>query len=246
MDRKLNRKVNLLIGYAVVSTVLFAFILFSAFRRHEQKLSLDELTLKRLNVVGEDGSLRVVISNETRQHSGRAEGKDQAARKRGAGFLFFNEDGDECGGLLYELNHQHDTAHSYMGFTMDQYRNDQVIQIINEENYQGDQAQIFRGYRINEYPKGSRLAANLDRMNEIKKIKNPEERQRQMAELRKTAIERTRVFLGMAPDSLDGLFLFDHQGKPRMKIYVDPEGNPRFEVIHRDGTVKDVLGALEK
>lgn len=244
MEKQLNKKVNFLMIYAIISTVLFAYILFSSFTHHDPKVNMDELTLKRLNIVGEDGSLRLVISNENRQHSGRVDGKDQPQRNRPAGILFFNTDGDECGGLLYEVNHKDSTDYSSSSFTMDQYRNDQVIQILNEETYNNGRTEIFRGYRVNEYPKGSTLASKFEKMSELKKIKDPEKREARKKEVWRTSIERTRLFLGIDPDSLDGLFLFDHEGKPRMKIYVDQDGTPRFEIIHQDGTVKDILAHL--
>src|SRR6478735_1207545 len=100
----LKRRVNFLTAYAVVSSVVFAFMLLSSFANKEKNLTLDELTLKRMNLIGEDGNLRMVISNETRQHPGIIHGKKLPDRERPAGIIFFNNEGDECGGIIASVD----------------------------------------------------------------------------------------------------------------------------------------------
>ena len=244
MDKKAKIKFNLLLAYTLVSTLALGWLLLRLSGTSGKARKMDELTVKRLNVVGEDGSLRMVISNEDRQHPGRTGGHKQKARKRSAGLLFFNNDGDECGGLLYKVDHRDGADQVSMSLTMDKYLNDQVIQVFNEETHKNGHAEVFRGYRINAYPEGTTLAANLAKLEALKKIKDPKERAEKMKHFRQSAVERTRLFLGQDPQQRDGLFLFDQQGRPRMQIYIDEQGQPRFEVIDKNGSVKALLKQL--
>ena len=54
--------------------------------------------------MGEKGDLRMVISNEHRQHPGIMNGEKLPDRERSSGIIFFNSSGDECGGLVYDGN----------------------------------------------------------------------------------------------------------------------------------------------
>ena len=49
---------------------------------HQQ---MDELTVKRINIIEDDGTIRMVLSNKARQHSGQMDGEDMEFRDRHAG-----------------------------------------------------------------------------------------------------------------------------------------------------------------
>ncbi|WP_275139838.1 hypothetical protein [Elizabethkingia meningoseptica] len=73
--KSLKRRLNFLTGYVIISSVAFLIIILSGFRNKEHKENMDELTVKRINVVDEKGNLRMVISNEHRQHPGIVNGE---------------------------------------------------------------------------------------------------------------------------------------------------------------------------
>jgi hypothetical protein len=100
MMSKLEKEVRFLKIYAVVTTLLFAVLVFSAFQQANQKNKFTELDVERINIVEKDGKLKMVISNSERQHPGIIDGKT-LSRQRPAGMLFFNDRGDECGGLSF-------------------------------------------------------------------------------------------------------------------------------------------------
>jgi len=174
MRDKLERRINLLTIYAVVSTLALGTLVFTSFKNKENNILTDELTVKRINLIGEDGSLRMVISNEKRQHPGRINGKNLAPRERPAGILFFNNQGDECGGLVYNVAKEKNSTNSGMSFTMDNYHNDQVVQILNDETYNGgNSSDIQRGIMVNEFPEGADFNATNDKYQAILKINAP-------------------------------------------------------------------------
>jgi hypothetical protein len=241
MDKMLQRKINFLTGYAILSSIGIAFFILSSFGEKDKILNVDELTLKKLNVIGEDGKLRLVISNEKRQHPGIIEGQPLPKRERPAGIIFFNNKGDECGGLVAEVNTKKGVTNSAMSFTMDNYNDDQVIQLINDETYENGNASIVRGLRVNEFPVGTSMMASIKEYNELEKIKDPQERKEKQKEMWSKRGSKRRLFIGRSTDNDTGLFLYDTTGKPKMKIYVDKTGKPRIETIDDDGKSKNIL-----
>jgi hypothetical protein len=101
METKLQRDVRFLKSYAIVTTLLLIVVAFAVFRQASQKTRFTEVDVERINVVDKNGKLKMVISNSERQHPGVVDGKTYP-RTRPAGILFFNEKGDECGGLAFK------------------------------------------------------------------------------------------------------------------------------------------------
>src|SRR3546814_13361431 len=62
----------------------------------------DEISVKRINIVEPDGKYRLVLSNSERFPGLFMEGKEYKHHSRdGGGMLFFNDEGDEVGGLTF-------------------------------------------------------------------------------------------------------------------------------------------------
>lgn len=242
MEKQLKRKLNFLTGYVVVSLLVIIYLMLSSFMNGARNGKFDEITVKRINVIGEDGSLRMVISNETRQHSGRSDGKDWPKRQRPAGIIFFDNDGNECGGLIYGVSDKNGKIENGMSFTMDNYKNDQVVQLVNNESYDSGKNAVSRGLVVNEYPIGSDLWEFMEQYHTIEKIKDSTLRDRKMKALFDHSGGKRRLFVGRNGENQTGLFLYDTTGKPRMRIYVDKSGRPKIEVLDSTGlVVKEVI-----
>ena len=78
----------------------------------------------------------MVISNSERQHPGMFDGEVLMDRKRPPGMIFFNEEQDEVGGLIYEGNEKDGMG---LALSIDQYKNDQVMQMLYERYKNGKQ-----------------------------------------------------------------------------------------------------------
>jgi hypothetical protein len=59
----------------------------------------DEISVKRLNIVGEDGKPRLILANAEHLPGAIIAGEELPRAIRPAGILFYNENGTECGGL---------------------------------------------------------------------------------------------------------------------------------------------------
>ncbi|WP_228853467.1 hypothetical protein [Aegicerativicinus sediminis] len=244
MERSIEKRLNLLSAYALISTIVFGFLLLTSVRSQDKNEQFDEITVKKINVVAEDGELRMVLSNETRQHPGRMNGKDFEKRDRPAGILFFNEEGDECGGLIYHGKTENSQTYSGMSFTMDQYKEDQVIQILNSESYKDGKERISRGIAISDLPTGSDLITRINKIEELqKKLKSLSEKEAEelVAKIGNSLGSKRRLFLGRTGDNNSGLYLSDPNGVVKIKIYVDEGGNPVFEVKDNQGNFNNIL-----
>ncbi len=197
--------------------------------------------MKKITVVGEDNSPRMVLSNENRQHSGRMNGKDWAKRERPSGLIFFNNEGDECGGLVYQTKEKDGKLISGMSFTMDNYKDDQVIQILNDELYTNGKSYIERGISINQFPSGTNIDERNRKLDELKSIPDEKERRAKISELMKNEGSVNRLFIGKTKGNSSGLFLSGPDGKPKMMIYVDEKGEPKIQTFNDKGELKDFI-----
>ncbi|MBV8252090.1 MAG: hypothetical protein JO154_05735 [Chitinophaga sp.] len=78
---KLTREVCFLKIYTLILSPLLLVFLFMGFRSDFGKQRFEEIVVERINVVEKDGTLKMVISNGERQHSGLVEGKMLPTRK---------------------------------------------------------------------------------------------------------------------------------------------------------------------
>jgi hypothetical protein len=99
MGRSIRRQLRVLQMYAAATVLVFAAIAVSGFRQPAKPQNLGEITVERINIVDADGTLRLVISNKDRMHPGVVGGKVLQRPRPYAGLLFFNDQGDEAGGL---------------------------------------------------------------------------------------------------------------------------------------------------
>src|SRR3954469_5470717 len=100
MRQSVRRQLRILRIYAVVNSVVLAVLATAAFRQPSPQ-KFDQLTAQRIDIVDADGTLRMVISNKDRMHPGVIDGKTIDRPRPVAGMLFFNDEGDEVGGLTY-------------------------------------------------------------------------------------------------------------------------------------------------
>ncbi|AQX06869.1 hypothetical protein ATB99_10890 [Elizabethkingia meningoseptica] len=230
--KSLKRRLNFLTGYVIISSVAFLIIILSGFRNKEHKENMDELTVKRINVVDEKGNLRMVISNEHRQHPGIVNGEKLPARERSAGIIFFNSYGDECGGLVYDGNEKD----AGLVLSVDKFRDDQIMQL----QYMEDTKTYDRKYglQIWDYPKENTFRERNKRFNALDQLKTQEEKQKAIKKMRTDSLlMEDRLFIGKKFSKEVGLFINDEKGKPRIKIYVDKNNTPKIELLNENGKV---------
>lgn len=95
INDKILRELRALKVYSFILTIALIAVIVMSFTGASQKQAFTEIDVERINVVERDGTLKMVISNQKRQHPGMMDGKMFPEREREAGMIFFNTEGDE-------------------------------------------------------------------------------------------------------------------------------------------------------
>ena len=236
MDNSLERDVRFLKRYAVVTTLVGVIAIASAFTRSAQPVKFEEINVERINIVESDGKLRMVISNQARQHPGIVNGKVIPREgPRPPGMIFFNHLGDEMGGMIFGENGR--IGH-FGSLTFDKVRGDQTIGF---RHLEGDNGAYSTGLEMWQQPDvpGDVLVARYD---SIRQIADTAARRRAIQALRDAdEIATQRLFLGKGRDNATSLVLSDIKGRPRIRLIVAADGSPRMEMLDEAGAVTHAL-----
>src|SRR5947199_10389083 len=123
----IEREVRILRMYCLLTVPVLILLAFAGFAPRPQ---FREIDVQRINVVEPNGTTRMVISNKTRAPDAVLGGK--TFKRQGgnsAGLIFYNEEGDEDGGLVFSgaaRNGRYDAGGALL---FDQYHQDQVVGI---------------------------------------------------------------------------------------------------------------------
>lgn len=227
----LERKVFYLQAYCAVITLIFGSLLLMGFSVQSKK-RFAEIDVERINIVEKDGKLRMVISNQERQHPGIVNGKIiKRDGPRPPGMIFFNHLGDEMGGFVFGDN----GGNGHFGsITWDKVRNDQTMAFRHLESDNGTYQTGLEMWQRPNVPSDI-----LDAKYEAAK-KLPDEAARKaaiqaMADNNEFTTER--LFLGKRRDNSTVLSMSDIKGKPRIRMTVAADGNPKLDFLDETGKV---------
>ncbi|MGM0408923.1 MAG: hypothetical protein ACQERU_13150 [Bacteroidota bacterium] len=219
--------------YSITLTLVFGYFIISGFKSNDSTEKFDEITVERINVVEPDGKLKMVISNSEKQHPGMFDGEILMERNRPPGIIFFNEEQDEVGGLIYRGN-KDDGAGMVLSF--DQYKNDQVMQMQYQRNKNGKQKY---GVNIWDRPEKFTLPRLISAMDSLKKegVSN-----KQMMEVLQDMndgypISAQRLFTGKDYNEQVGVFIKDEFGNDRINLFIDKNNEPKFQILDKDGDI---------
>jgi stress response protein SCP2 len=240
MESKLEKEVRFLKIYAVVATLICGVFLSSAFTFQNRKQKFEEIDVERINVVEKDGKLKMVISNRERQTPVIVDGKTFAQEGgRSAGMIFFNEKGDEVGGLIFRGNTGEGQQSS---FTFDKFRGDQTIAFQHQESSDGEYRAHLAFNDVN-LPTAE-LVAKLDA---IKQLPNEAARNAAVREMRERGeFMVNRLALGKGRDKSAYMNLSDAKGRTRIRIVVTAEGTPKIDFLDEAGKVTHTLPEVNR
>ena len=236
METKLEKEVRFLKIYAVLATVFCAVFLLSAFATQSKNQKFAEIDVERINIVEKDGKLRMVISNQERQHPGIVNGKIiKRTFPRPPGMIFFNHLGDEMGGLIYGDN----GGNGHFGsFTWDKVKNDQTIGFRHLES---DNGTYQMGLEMWQQPNIPGDVVN-EKLEVVNKIADESARKAAIqAMIDKSELGTNRLFLGKRRDNSAALVINDIKGKPRIRLIVGIDGEPKLEFLDAAGKVTQTL-----
>lgn len=252
---KVQKELRLLKIYALFSTVLFVGLFCLAAKSPGRKAKFDVIDAERINIVEPDGKVRLTLANPERMPGGQMAGVELTARYGNrvmsnngpaiAGLIFFNDDGDECGGLVYGSKIVDGKPKAIVRLSFDHYRQNEAIDIVHGE----DGGMGRSGLEVVDT--GSPVTADdVQQFNAILLMKDGPEKD---AATRKFGSEHAgefkyapRLFVGRLPENdASAVILMDKESRPRIRMVVDASGGPALQFLDERGKVTYSLpGAL--
>jgi hypothetical protein len=231
MDR-MQRDIRFLKAYAVLATTLCAILVLTGFTGLSGRQTFAEIDVQRINIVEADGTLRMVISNQERQHPGIVNGKViERSSPRPPGMIFFNHLGDEMGGLIFGANGE--LGH-FGTLTWDKVRNDQTIGF---RHLEGDDGAYSTGLEMWQQP-NIPSDVMMARYDSADAVSDPDARARAIRELLEQGqLTTRRLFFGKGRNDAMLLDMRDVQGRTRIRMSVAPDGTPSLEFLDESGSV---------
>lgn len=232
IERQLEKLKKAFKIYVLITITMFAAFFYAAFSplviEHKK---FTEIDVERINIVEKNGDLKMVISNRERQHPGISNGKViERESPRPPGILFFNQIGDEMGGLVYGENGEN--GH-FGSLTWDKFRGDQTMGFRHLESSNGSYSSGLSMWQQPNIP-GEQMGALLDSV--YNNIDNRERRSEVLDSLRTlNLITTNRLFLGKGRNDSAVLIMHDIKGTVRLAIQVDAEGNPAIDFYDEHG-----------
>jgi hypothetical protein len=199
--------------------------------------TLDELTVKRINVVEDDGTLRLVIGNSTAGDTSPMRGRqvEHPGRPPMAGLLFVNDEGTECGGLGFAGRRADDGAKVQWGyFTFDDYEQNECFRL----GYGRKGGRTEKFLEFSDQPEWSLV----DLVNEVEGLEGDAAaavQDRYFGEV--DGLGRSRLRLAREEDGSVRLVLRDVRGQDRLRFVVPADGEPQVEVLDADGVPRSLV-----
>jgi hypothetical protein len=232
-----NARIRFWQGFSVALTLMLLVIagdsLFSVLAQSSQKPRFAELDVERINVVEADGTVKLVIANRQRAPDQVKEGgsRPRAADNKSPGITFFDDAGDEAGGLKIRGDRRvGSSARRHLLF--DQHRGDQVLGLISDEGQSGRTV----GLTVWDRPDMA-LPEVMQRYEKVLAVPPGPERDKLVAEFEACCegFGATRLFVGKSRNRDATLGLSDARGRERLRLVVTAGGDARIEFLDEQG-----------
>jgi len=198
------------------------------------KAAFEEIDVKRINIREDDGTIRMIVSNTSRSPGIIMHGKERPhpSGNRGAGIIFYNDEGSENGGLTFSGRKGPDGKISGGGhLSFDQYEQDQVIQLTQNESA----GRRWAGMVVNDRPDAPLDFGLAER---ISKMPDGPEKTAAIEKVQADgSFGRQRLYVGKTRDRESAVMLSDAMGRPRILMKVTPDGKASIDFLDDKGGV---------
>lgn len=204
--------------------------------------SFDVLNVHRINVLDDNGTLRLVIANKDHFPPPMMHGKPFAVGYRSIStmpaFIFYNAQGDEQGGLVWSGG-RHGSHYSQSAFfDWDQYEQNDAMGV-SYSDVDGRRSAGIEGTEHETTP----IDVVFREMLAAERGKSAQERAAIEARFHREHFGgATRFFVGFAPEggsatSTSQVMLADAAGRPRIKMFVTADGRAHLQFLDARGRV---------
>lgn len=223
--------------WLVLVTGGLAFLAFEDAFSKSGTVTFDEINVKRINIVEPDGQYRLVLANSERFPGLFMGGKEYEHHSRsGGGMLFFNDNGDEVGGLTTHSAEENGEYSASAGLMFDQFKQDQTVGVV----YSDSNGKRVAGLRVWDRPEYS-IEPLMEYSDRAARAETDAERESIREEMLEYAMAHggvgaLRFFAGKELEDTV-VRLADPEGRPRLVLKVDGAGEASVEFLDADGQV---------
>jgi hypothetical protein len=250
MDEQLRREIRRLRRTTTIAMSLLVIVAVSAFVQARARTTFEEIDVQRINVREANGTLRLTISNHARLPEAVIGGKTYPLRGgsgvQSAGLIFFNDEGNEDGGLVWTGQRTATGNRAAANLTFDQYDQDETVSLGYGEENRHRQA----GLSIIDRP-DEPIQIFAESLMAIRAIPDGPAKDARMKRFREGLQSRgvlpaNRLYVGKLPDRSSAVTLSDPKGRPRLRLTVDSLGAARIEFLDDAGHVTRTFTGAER
>ena len=224
-------------AYALVVTLASGTLLLSGIVQRSNA-EFQTLTVHQLRIVDDGGTTRLALFGKDKEPTAVTGGHvlRHRAGQKSAGLMFYNDNGDEIGGMVYGSGPSGGVGQS---LTFDAYHQDQVVQLTQTGDAQSRSAYLIFNQvplkpiwetepavlRLLSMPHGAARSAERERLIDAGLLAQP------------------RLVQGLDENQDAKLAFLDKYGRPRLLLTVAANGNPEIQFLDKNGRpVKTITG----
>ena len=232
---------NLVLTWLALLSAAIGFMTWSHAAQERKVTGFHEINVHRINILEPDGKPRVIIASKAQMSNAWYNGKEYLHRSNeNGGFLFFNDDGSECGGMGFQNHVEGGRVFASANLNFDQYNQDNTVRLQYGQDGDANQA----GLVVVDRPDKS-IVPVLELVDKRARARTDAERAAVDAQLR--AIEGdyagsgSRRFFAGKEQGEALVRLSDKQGRPRLVLKVDHDGEASVEFLDENGKLTQRL-----
>ncbi|HEV2180135.1 MAG TPA: hypothetical protein VGR59_07435 [Gemmatimonadaceae bacterium] len=227
--------------YVVASTSIIGVLSLAAFAKASTKPHFQEIDVERINVVEPDGKLRMTISDAARSPGWVFHGKVYPGRPKGAGMIFFNDEGEEDGGIGFGGRTVNGKVTADGGIAFDHYESDETVTL----RYSQNDGRTQQGLMITDRADVpiTTVLAKEDSLKAMPAGAARDSAMKAFVENGGHPLAARRLFAGRDADHSSVVSLSDPQGHPRLRLMVDSTGAASIQFLDTTGHVTRTIAA---
>jgi hypothetical protein len=196
--------------------------------------SFDVVNAHRINIVDQNGVVRLALFNKGNEPGPVFGGKELLTKKSRlggtrAGMFFYNDVGDEQGGLVYRGEESGNAGL----LSFDPFRQNDDVDLFFSQRPGG----VTEGLNFSEHASKSLLYYNDQHTAAQAFPAGPARDAKVNAIKREGFLGNDRLFAGVDKQDRSSVVLDDRQGRPRIIIRVESSGQPDIELLDAYGRV---------
>jgi hypothetical protein len=221
--------------YLTIAILLVGALALAAFTKATETPRFKEIAVERIDVVEPDGTLRMTISDAARSPGWVFHGKPYPGRPKGAGMIFFNDEGEEDGGIGFEGRKVNGKVAAGGGMAFDQYEQDETVTL----RYSDDDGRRRSGLSVAD--RGDmpipEMLAKRDALRAMPAGPARDSALTAFVANNGHPLAAQRLFAGRDPNKNAVINLADPQGHPRLRLVVDSTGSASIQFLDAAGHV---------